>query len=146
MFFLFLSLLQVDDSVFCAGQIALVPCTMQLVKAGTRTQAHLSFGYVKKVLEAVINRLTLAHVVQAHCYTTRQQDIPIIRAVWENMLKAAEEEKVSHCGVRLLFMKQMLLVKEKSYVRLFYYRFRRNIDHTRNKILHPHRMNTFLMD
>ncbi|XP_053192003.1 diphthine--ammonia ligase [Scomber japonicus] len=85
--------LRVDDSVFCAGQIALVPCTMQLVKAGTRTQAHLSFGYVKKVLEAVINRLTLAHVVQAHCYTTRQQDIPIIRAVWEDMLKAAEEEK-----------------------------------------------------
>ncbi|KAM7376028.1 hypothetical protein PAMP_005778 [Pampus punctatissimus] len=85
--------LRVDDSVFCAGQIALVPCTMQLVKAGTRTQAHLSFSYVQKVLEAVISRLTLAHVVQAHCYTTRHRDIPIIRAVWESMLKAAEEEK-----------------------------------------------------
>lgn len=106
------SLTQVDDSVFCAGQIALVPCTMQLVKAGTRTQAHLSFSYVKKVLEAVISRLTLAHVVQAHCYTTRHQDIPIIRAVWESMLKAAEEEKVSHCVVRFLFLKYMLLVKE----------------------------------
>eukprot|EP00064_Thunnus_orientalis_P001282 superscaffoldBa00000086_g1284 len=84
---------EVDDSVFCAGQIALVPCTMQLVKAGTRTQAHLSFSYVKKVLEAVISSLTLPHVVQAHCYTTRHQHIPIIRAVWESMLKAAEEEK-----------------------------------------------------
>ncbi|XP_042244943.1 diphthine--ammonia ligase [Thunnus maccoyii] len=84
---------RVDDSVFCAGQIALVPCTMQLVKAGTRTQAHLSFSYVKKVLEAVISSLTLPHVVQAHCYTTRHQHIPIIRAVWESMLKAAEEEK-----------------------------------------------------
>ncbi|XP_076604027.1 diphthine--ammonia ligase [Chaetodon auriga] len=85
--------LRVDQSVFCAGQIALVPCTMQLVKAGTRTQAHLSFGYVKKVLEAVIGSLTLAHVVQAHCYATRHQDIPIIRAVWESMLRAAEEEE-----------------------------------------------------
>ncbi|XP_042357278.1 diphthine--ammonia ligase isoform X1 [Plectropomus leopardus] len=85
--------LRVDESVFCAGQIALVPCTMQLVKAGTRTQAHLSFSYVKKVLEAVISSLTLAHVVQAHCYTTRHQDIPIIRAAWEGMLRAAEEEK-----------------------------------------------------
>ncbi|XP_029317182.1 LOW QUALITY PROTEIN: diphthine--ammonia ligase [Cottoperca gobio] len=85
--------LRVDESVFCAGQIALVPCTMQLVKAGTRTQAHLSFSYVKKVLEAVISGLTLAHVVQAHCYTTRHRDIPIIRAVWESMLRAAEEEK-----------------------------------------------------
>ncbi|XP_028421646.1 diphthine--ammonia ligase isoform X3 [Perca flavescens] len=85
--------LRVEESVFCAGQIALVPCTMQLVKAGTRTQARLSFSYVKKVLEAVISSLTLAHVVQAHCYTTRHQDIPIIRAVWESMLRDAEEEK-----------------------------------------------------
>ncbi|XP_040917486.1 diphthine--ammonia ligase [Toxotes jaculatrix] len=85
--------IRVDDSVFCAGQIALVPCTMQLVKAGSRTQAQLSFSHVKKVLEAVISSLTLAHVVQAHCYTTRHQDIPIIRAVWESMLKATEEDK-----------------------------------------------------
>ncbi|XP_071354389.1 diphthine--ammonia ligase isoform X2 [Trachinotus anak] len=85
--------LRVDDSVFCAGQIALVPCTMQLVEAGTRTQTHWSFSHVKKVLEAVVSSLSLAHVVQAHCYTTRHQDIPIIRAIWESMLKAAEEEK-----------------------------------------------------
>ncbi|XP_068574209.1 diphthine--ammonia ligase [Cebidichthys violaceus] len=85
--------LRVDESAFCAGQIALVPCTMQLVKAGTRMQAHLSFSYVKKVLEAVISNLTLAHVVQAHCYITRHQDIPIIRSIWESMLWAAEEEK-----------------------------------------------------
>ncbi|XP_056250336.1 diphthine--ammonia ligase [Seriola aureovittata] len=85
--------LRLDESVFCAGQIALVPCTMQLLKAGTRTQAHWSFSHVEKVLEAVISSLTLAHVVQAHCYTTRHQDIPIVRAAWESMLKAAEEEK-----------------------------------------------------
>ncbi|CAJ1073366.1 diphthine--ammonia ligase isoform X1 [Xyrichtys novacula] len=85
--------LRVDQSVFCAGQIALVPCTMQLVKAGARTQARLSFSYVKKVLEAVIGGLTLANSLQAHCYTTRHQDIPIIRTVWETMLRAAEEEQ-----------------------------------------------------
>nr|XP_019953395.1 PREDICTED: diphthine--ammonia ligase isoform X1 [Paralichthys olivaceus] len=84
---------RVDESVFCAGQIALVPCTLQLMKAGTRRQAHLSFSHVKKVLEAVISSLTLAHVVQAHCYTTRHQDIPVVRAVWESMLTAAEEEQ-----------------------------------------------------
>ncbi|KAM9842922.1 diphthine--ammonia ligase [Aulostomus maculatus] len=84
---------RVDDLAFCAGQIALIPCTMQLVKAGTRTQAKMSFSYVKKVLDAVISRLTLAHVVQAHCYTTRSQDILVVRAVWESMLKATEEEK-----------------------------------------------------
>ncbi|KAK5618947.1 hypothetical protein CRENBAI_006862 [Crenichthys baileyi] len=84
---------KVDELVFCAGQIALVPCTMCLVKAGTSVQAQLSFSHVKKVLEAVIHNLTLAHVVQAHCYTTRHQDIATIRAVWESMLRGPEEKK-----------------------------------------------------
>ena len=97
------SFLQVDESVFCAGQIALVPCTLQLMKAGTRGQAHLSFSHVKKVLEASISGLTLAHVVQAHCYTTRHRDIPVVRAVWESMLTAAEEEQVSPCAGGFLF-------------------------------------------
>lgn len=85
--------LRVNELVFCAGQIALVPCTLQLVKAGIRTQTQLSFSHVQNVLEAVIHGLTLSHVVQAHCYTTRPTDIPTIRAVWRDMLKAAEEEQ-----------------------------------------------------
>lgn len=90
--------------VFCAGQIALVPCTMCLVKAGTCTQARLSFDHVKKVLEAVISSLTVAHVVQAHCYITRKEDIRTVRAVWESMLPTTGEE-VSNCGVDSLFVK-----------------------------------------
>lgn len=105
--FFLIFLLQINDVVFCSGQIALVPCKMELVKAATYTQAHLSFSHMKKVLEAVIGSLTLAHVVQAHCYTTRHQDIQIIRAVWESMLRATEGEKVSHSGVRFLFVKFM---------------------------------------
>ncbi|XP_061699064.1 diphthine--ammonia ligase isoform X2 [Syngnathoides biaculeatus] len=79
--------LRVDDAVFCAGQIALVPCTLQLVKAGTRTQAILSFSHTQKVLEAAIGSLTLAHVVQAHCYATRFQDVAVIQAAWESVLE-----------------------------------------------------------
>ncbi|XP_077945706.1 diphthine--ammonia ligase isoform X2 [Gasterosteus aculeatus] len=85
--------LRVDETVFCAGQIALVPCTMQLVEAGTRTQARLAFSYVQKVLEAVTSSLTLAHVIQAHCYITRRRDLPIVRSIWEDMLTAAEEDE-----------------------------------------------------
>nr|XP_057947394.1 diphthine--ammonia ligase [Doryrhamphus excisus] len=84
--------LRVDDAVFCAGQIALIPCTMQLVKAGTRMQAQLCVSHVRKVLEAMISCLTLGHIIQVHCYTTRRQDIPVIRAVWVRMLEPAEEE------------------------------------------------------
>ncbi|XP_061650843.1 diphthine--ammonia ligase isoform X2 [Phyllopteryx taeniolatus] len=85
--------LRVDDAVFCAGQIALVPCTMQLVKAGTRTQAILSFSHAQKVLEAMISSLTLAHVVQAHCYATRCQDVAVIQAAWESMLEVIDEDQ-----------------------------------------------------
>ncbi|KAM6973423.1 diphthine--ammonia ligase [Aplochiton taeniatus] len=87
--------LRVEESVFCAGQIALVPCTMQLLKAGTRSQASLSFSHVEKVLEAVSSGLTLAHVLQAHCYATQHRDIPTIRAVWDNTLRAAREKEDS---------------------------------------------------
>lgn len=76
---------------------------MQLVEAGSQIQARLSFSHVKKVLEAMISSLTLAHVVQAHCYTTKRQDIQTIRAVWESMLRATEEEKVRHLRVIYFF-------------------------------------------
>lgn len=89
------SFFQVDRSVFCAGQIALVPCTMQLVKAGARTQTLLSLSHVRKVLQAVISSSTLANIVQAHCYATRKEDISVIREAWESSLRAEEEEKVS---------------------------------------------------
>ncbi|XP_008278084.1 diphthine--ammonia ligase [Stegastes partitus] len=102
--------LRVDEVVFCAGQIALVPCTMQLVKAGTYTQTRLCCSHVKKVLEAVIGSLTLAHIVQIHCYTTRHQDIGMIRAVWESVLRAAEEEKELLWESEMIKLAQLLVV------------------------------------
>lgn len=80
---------------------------MQLVNAGTRTQARLSFSYVRKVLEAVIGDLTLASALQAHCYATRREDIPVIRAVWESMLRESEEEKVSAASLSLVFVRNL---------------------------------------
>ncbi|XP_023133158.2 diphthine--ammonia ligase isoform X2 [Amphiprion ocellaris] len=102
--------LRVDEVVFCAGQIALVPCTMQLVKAGTYAQAHLSCSHVKKVLEAVISSLTLAHIVQVHCYTTQHQHIQIIRAIWESLLRATEEEKELQWESEMIQLAPLLVV------------------------------------
>lgn len=112
---------------------------MQLVKAGTRTQAHLSFSYVKKVLEAVTGGLTLASVVQAHCYATRRQDITTIRAVWESMLREAKEEKVSPAFFRVVFMECIQMIKKKRGDWLFYYRCNGNIDYNDSMMLKwPH--------
>lgn len=80
---------------------------MHLVKAGTYTQTQLTLSHVTKVLEAVIHGLTVEHVVQAHCYTTRHQDTETIRNVWDNMLKAAGEEQVSLFGAEFWFLKHM---------------------------------------
>uniref|UniRef100_A0A8C6WV99 Diphthine--ammonia ligase n=1 Tax=Neogobius melanostomus TaxID=47308 RepID=A0A8C6WV99_9GOBI len=84
---------RVNELVFCAGQIALVPCTMELLKAGSGPQARLSFTHVQKVLQAALPGLTLSHVLQAHCYTTRPEDARLVRDVWRDMVKAAQEEE-----------------------------------------------------
>ncbi|KAJ0009139.1 hypothetical protein NQD34_016554 [Periophthalmus magnuspinnatus] len=84
---------RVNEAVFCAGQIALVPCTMELLRAGTRAQAQLSFTHVGLVLQAVLSGLSLSHVLQAHCYTTRPRDTHLIREVWRGMMEAAHGEQ-----------------------------------------------------
>ena len=78
--------------MFCAGQIALVPCTMELVKAGPRAQARMAFSHMRKVLGAVISGLTLGHVLQAHCYVTKRRDVKTVRDVWDDLLRTADEE------------------------------------------------------
>lgn len=76
--------------MFCAGQIALVPCSMQLVAGGAALQAQLCFGHMAHVLEAVSASLTLRHALQAHCYVTQRGHIPAVRAVWQRMLAHTE--------------------------------------------------------
>ncbi|CAL8296668.1 unnamed protein product, partial [Arctogadus glacialis] len=96
--------LRVGDCVFCAGQIALVPCTMELVRAGPRAQARMAFSHMRKVLEAVTSGLTLGHVLQAHCYVTQRRDVKTVRDVWDELLRTADEEDLlsEQHGGRLL--------------------------------------------
>ncbi|XP_024132897.1 diphthine--ammonia ligase isoform X1 [Oryzias melastigma] len=84
--------LRVNEEVFCAGQIALVPCTLQLLQGSIHLQTQLVFSHVKKVLEATIHSLTLAHVMQAHCYITRCQDVCLVRNAWKSILRNTEAE------------------------------------------------------
>lgn len=74
---------------------------MQLIQSSTRVQALLSFNHVKKVLEAAVTGLTLGHVIQAQCYATKRQDIPIIRAVWQSMMRSKDEDQVSQSSTHL---------------------------------------------
>ncbi|XP_063080083.1 diphthine--ammonia ligase [Engraulis encrasicolus] len=98
---------RVEEAVFCAGQIALLPCSMQLVDGGggAALQAQLCFSHMGRVLQAMGSSLTLRHALQAHCYVTQLGHVPAVRGIWQRMLRqAAAEEEVCygepevHCG------------------------------------------------
>ncbi|XP_064177698.1 diphthine--ammonia ligase isoform X2 [Anguilla rostrata] len=84
--------IQVDEAVFCAGQIALVPCTMELAEGGALRQASLSFAHAERVLAAMRGGLALGHALQAHCYVTRSRHVPLVRHAWRRKLEEEEEE------------------------------------------------------
>lgn len=85
-------MLQLDEAVFCAGQIALVPCTMQLLRAGPGSQAQLCYSHMEKVLRAMSASLTLGHTLQAHCYVTDLTHIPAVRKVWHDMIQSSQDQ------------------------------------------------------
>ncbi|XP_064280170.1 diphthine--ammonia ligase isoform X3 [Passer domesticus] len=99
--------IKVGDVLYCAGQIALVPCTMQLVRGGIGAEASLSLRHVARVLQAMSQKTALHHVITASCYVTDSKSIPIARSIWQRKLgecKKAEDSEMYHdetavCGL-----------------------------------------------
>ncbi|NWX70131.1 DPH6 ligase, partial [Alca torda] len=98
---------KVGEVLYCAGQIALVPCTMQLVSGGVRTEAVVSLRHVERVLQAMSQKTALHHVITASCYVTDSKHIPIARSIWQKKLrecKKVEDSETNHdvtavCGL-----------------------------------------------
>ncbi|NXG82422.1 DPH6 ligase, partial [Stercorarius parasiticus] len=99
--------IKVGDVLYCAGQIALVPCTMQLVSGGVRTEAVVSLRHVERVLQAMNQKTALHHIITASCYVTDSKHIPIARSIWQKKLrecKKVEDSETNHdvtavCGL-----------------------------------------------
>ncbi|XP_068049124.1 diphthine--ammonia ligase isoform X2 [Anomalospiza imberbis] len=99
--------IKVGDVLYCAGQIALVPCTMQLVRGGIYAEASLSLRHVGRVLQAMSQKTVLHHVITATCYVTDSKSIPIARSMWQKKLgecKKGEDSEMYHgetavCGL-----------------------------------------------
>uniref|UniRef100_A0A8C3XHI1 Diphthine--ammonia ligase n=1 Tax=Cyanoderma ruficeps TaxID=181631 RepID=A0A8C3XHI1_9PASS len=99
--------IKVGDVLYCAGQIALVPCTMQLVSGGVRAEASVSLRHVGRVLQAMSQGTALHHVITASCYVTDSKSIPIARSMWQKKLrecKKVEDSEMYHdesavCGL-----------------------------------------------
>ncbi|CAN0097898.1 unnamed protein product [Bubo scandiacus] len=99
--------IKVGDVLYCAGQIALVPCTMQLVSGGIWTEATVSLRHVERILQAMSQKTALHHVITASCYVTDSKHIPIARSIWQKKLrecKKVEDSELYHdvtavCGL-----------------------------------------------
>ncbi|XP_010572524.1 PREDICTED: diphthine--ammonia ligase [Haliaeetus leucocephalus] len=99
--------IKVGDVLYCAGQIALVPCTMQLVSGGICTEAVISLRHVERVLEAMSQKTALHHIITATCYVTDSKHIPIAHSIWQKKLrecKKVEDSEMYHdatteCGL-----------------------------------------------
>uniref|UniRef100_A0A0F7ZE83 Diphthine--ammonia ligase n=1 Tax=Crotalus adamanteus TaxID=8729 RepID=A0A0F7ZE83_CROAD len=85
--------IQVEDTLYCAGQIALVPCTMQLTNGGIKKEALMSLNHVERVLKAVNLKAELHHVLMANCYVTDSKYISVAEAVWQKKLKEVIKTK-----------------------------------------------------
>ncbi|NWR70932.1 DPH6 ligase, partial [Centropus unirufus] len=79
--------IKVGDVLYCAGQIALVPCTMQLVSGGIWSEAIISLRHIERILQAMNRTTALHHVITASCYVTDSKYIPIAHSVWQKKLR-----------------------------------------------------------
>ncbi|KAM6130901.1 diphthine--ammonia ligase isoform 2-T2 [Pterocles gutturalis] len=93
--------IKVGDVLYCAGQIALVPCTMQLVSGGIWTEAVVSLHHVERVLQAMSQKTTLHHIIAASCYVTDSKHIPIAHSIWQKKLRECRkvEDSEAYHGV-----------------------------------------------
>ncbi|KAJ9584323.1 hypothetical protein L9F63_021323 [Diploptera punctata] len=63
---------KVGDIIYVAGQIALVPGTMQLVEGGVRKQCQLALRHVGRIVKAMDPTMQLRDFVQGICYLLPQ--------------------------------------------------------------------------
>ncbi|NXI68971.1 DPH6 ligase, partial [Anseranas semipalmata] len=83
--------IKVGDVLYCAGQIALVPCTMQLVSGGICTEGVVALRHVERVLQAMCQKTALHYVITASCYVTDSKHIPVARFIWQKKLRECKK-------------------------------------------------------
>uniref|UniRef100_V9KG05 Diphthine--ammonia ligase n=1 Tax=Callorhinchus milii TaxID=7868 RepID=V9KG05_CALMI len=83
---------KIANVIFCAGQIGLVPCTMQLVK-GVRSQAIVSLNHIQKVLEAMKSGTNLSNIILANCYVTDKKYVSVVQNIWQKTIKENIKEE-----------------------------------------------------
>ncbi|KAF5286755.1 hypothetical protein FQA39_LY04178 [Lamprigera yunnana] len=75
--------IRIGDTIHVAGQIGLVPGSMQLVQGGAETQSQVAARNLGRIINAMDPNSNLRNVVQAICYVTDIKLIDSVRKLWE---------------------------------------------------------------
>ncbi|RZC38828.1 diphthine--ammonia ligase [Asbolus verrucosus] len=74
---------RVGELIHLAGQIGLVPGSLELVKGGIKAQCQLALRHVGRLLKAIDSNVNLRDVVQGICYVTDLGFVERARKLWE---------------------------------------------------------------
>ena len=78
-FFIF----QINERIYVAGQIAMVPANLSLIEGGIRPQCRLSLRHVDRVLGAMCPSCCVDSIVACVCYVTHPDCIQVTREEWK---------------------------------------------------------------
>lgn len=74
---------RVGDIINLAGQIGLVPGSLEMVQGGIKSQCQLTLRHISRLLKAVDSNVNLRDVVQGICYVTNAAFVEPCRKIWE---------------------------------------------------------------
>nr|CAD7260850.1 unnamed protein product [Timema shepardi] len=91
--------IRIGDIIYVAGQIALVPGTMQMIEGGVKKQCRLTLKHIGRIVKAMDPNTQLRDVVQGICYVTHPSYIPEARHEWEKKTNNAIVDYVVVSGL-----------------------------------------------
>lgn len=93
---------KIKDTIYVAGQIAMVPSTLQIITGGIRAESRLSLRHVERILQVMPGKTCLNDISMAICYVTKTDFIPIVKEEWKYARTKCEEDKLSSHSSSLL--------------------------------------------
>ena len=81
-------LFQIGDTIFVAGQIAMIPANLSVIPGGILAESRLSLRHVRRILEAMYAGSALHDVILVICYVVNQDYISVAAAEWKKALES----------------------------------------------------------
>ena len=77
---------KIDGTVFVAGQVPLVPGSMEIIDGGIAEQCWLSLRHVSRILHSIYRGCNLCNVIRCVCYVDHPAMIPVAKIVWDKYI------------------------------------------------------------